>query len=97
MFCEGEGTHLPFARALLQLKVGDGFGCRVNDTGQLTLRINSADAGVACDGLPTDQLLWGFVHIDSRVTAIASQYTSGECCHGDAFYTHGHLYYYVCE
>ena len=77
VFYEGESTRLPIALPLLQLKVGEGFGCRVNDTGHLFLRVNGIDVGVACDGLPTDRLLWGWVNVDSRVAAVASQYTSG--------------------
>ena len=77
VYCEGEGTRLTIALPLLQLKVGEGFGCRVNDTGHLLLRINGVDVGVACDGLPTDRLLWGWVNVDSRVDAVQSQYTSG--------------------
>ena len=77
VYCEGEGTRLKIALPLLQLKVGEGFGCRVNDTGHLILRINGVDVGMACDGLPTDRLLWGWVNVDSRVAAVQSQYTSG--------------------
>ena len=78
VYYEGEGTRLPIALPLLKLKVGDGFGCRVNDTGHLILRMNGLDVGNACDGIPTNRLLWGWVNVDSRVAAIASQYTSGE-------------------
>ena len=40
---------------------GNTFGCHVSGTGELHLHHNGRDVGVAWEGLPTDQPLWGFV------------------------------------
>ena len=40
---------------------GNTFGCCVSGTGELHLHHNEKDVGVAWEGLPTDQPLWGFV------------------------------------
>ena len=48
---------------VLDRSVGNTFGCHVSGTGELHLHHNGRDVGVACEGLPTDQLLWGVVHI----------------------------------
>ena len=42
---------------------GNTFGCRVLETGKLHLCHNGRDVGVAWEGLPTNQPLWGFVEI----------------------------------
>ena len=39
------------------------FGCQVSGTGELHLHRNGRDVGVAWEGLPTDQPLWGVVTI----------------------------------
>ena len=41
----------------------DTFGCHVSGTGELHLHHNGRDVGVAWEGLPKDQPLWGFVEI----------------------------------
>ena len=40
---------------------GNTLGCHVSETGELHLHHNGRDVGVAWEGLPTDQPLWGFV------------------------------------
>ena len=40
---------------------GNTFGCRVSGTGEFHLHHNGRDMGVAWEGLPTDQPLWGVV------------------------------------
>ena len=45
----------------LNYSVGNTFGCHVSGTGELHLHHNGRDVGVAWEGLPTDQPLWGFV------------------------------------
>ena len=42
---------------------GNTFGCHVSETGELHLYHNGRDVGVAWEGLLTEQLLWGFVHM----------------------------------
>ena len=46
---------------VLDRSEGNTFGCHVSGTGELHLHHNGMDAGVAWEGLPTDQPLWGFV------------------------------------
>ena len=43
--------------------IGSTIGCHVSETGELHLHLNGRDVGVAWEGLPTDQPLWGFVEI----------------------------------
>ena len=47
---------------VLDRSAGNTFGCRVLQTGELHLYRNGRDVGVAFEGLPTDQPLWGFVY-----------------------------------
>ena len=42
---------------------GNIVGCLVSGTGELHLHHNGRDVGVAWEGLPTDQPLWGFVNL----------------------------------
>ncbi len=46
---------------ILDRSAGNTFGCQVSGTGELHLYHNGRDVGVAWEGLPTDQPLWGFV------------------------------------
>ena len=46
---------------VLDYSAGNTFGCQVSGTGELHLHHNGRDVGVAWEGLPTDQPLWGFV------------------------------------
>ena len=46
---------------VLDRSAGNTFGCHVSGTGELHLHHNGRDVGVAWEGLPTDQPLWGFV------------------------------------
>ena len=46
---------------VLDRSAGNTFGCHVSETGELHLHHNGRDVGVAWEGLPTDQPLWGFV------------------------------------
>ena len=46
---------------VLDDSAGNTFGCQVSGTGELHLHYNGRDMGVAWEGLPTDQPLWGFV------------------------------------
>jgi len=46
---------------VLDCSAGNTFGCQVSGTGELHLHHNWRDVGVAREGLPTDQPLWGFV------------------------------------
>ena len=49
---------------------GNTFGCCMMETGELHLYHNGRDVGVAFEGLPTDQPLWGVVILlDRRVEA----------------------------
>ena len=48
---------------VLDCSAGNTFGCCVLETGELHLYHNGRDVGVALEGLPTDQPLWGFVTI----------------------------------
>ena len=45
----------------LDRSAGNTFGCQVSGTGELHLHHNGRDVGVAWEGLPTDQPLWGLV------------------------------------
>ena len=49
---------------VLDRSAGNTFGCHVSGTGELHLHHNGRDVGVALEGLPTDQPLWGFVILD---------------------------------
>ena len=46
---------------------GNTFGCHVSGTGELHLYHNGCDVGVAWEGLPTDQPLWGFIEIGGGI------------------------------
>ena len=50
-------------RWVLDVSAGNTFGCQVSGTGKLHLYHNGRDVGVALEGLPTDQPLWGFMEI----------------------------------
>ena len=47
----------------LDYSTGNTFGCQVSGTGELHFYNNGRDVGVAWEGLPTDQPLWGIVEI----------------------------------
>ena len=55
---KGQETKLQW---VLDDSVGNTFGCHVSGTGELHLHHNGRNVGVAWEGLPTDQPLWGFV------------------------------------
>ena len=46
---------------VVDYSAGNTFGCHVSGTGALHLHHNGRNVGVAWEGLPTDQPLWGFV------------------------------------
>ena len=46
---------------VLDRSAGNTFGCHLLQTGELHLYHNDRDVGVAFEGLPIDQPLWGFV------------------------------------
>ena len=46
---------------VLDRSAGNTFGCHVSGTGELHLHHNGRDVGVAWEGIPTDQPLWGVV------------------------------------
>ena len=46
---------------VLDVSADNTFGCHVSETGELHLHHNGRDVGVAWEGLPTDQPLWGIV------------------------------------
>ena len=48
---------------VLDYSAANTFGCHVSGTGELHLYHNGRDVGVAWEGLPTDQPLWGFMEI----------------------------------
>ena len=50
-------------RWVVDVSAGNTFGCQVSGTGELHLHHNGRDVGVAWEGLPTDQPLWGFIEI----------------------------------
>ncbi len=56
----------------LDRSAGNTFGCQVSGTGELHLYYNGRDVGVAWEGLPTDQQLWGFVEIGGRLKVEAN-------------------------
>ena len=43
--------------------IGSTFACQVSENGNLHLYHNGWDVGVALEGLPKDQPLWGFVRL----------------------------------
>ena len=53
---------------------GNTFGCDVSDTGELHLYHNGRDVGVAFEGLPTDQPLWGFVELSGGGWKVEANY-----------------------
>ena len=57
---QGQRRDLDWA---LDYSAGNTFGCHVSGTGELHLHHNGRDVGVAMEGLPTDQQLWGFTQI----------------------------------
>ena len=57
---EGQYRNLHW---VLDNSEGNTFGCHVSGTGELHLHHNGRDVGVAWEGLPTDQPLWGFMEI----------------------------------
>ena len=52
---------------VLNYSAGNTFGCCVSGTGELHLYHNGCDVGVAREGLPTDQPLWGFIEIGGGI------------------------------
>ena len=65
---------------------GNTFGCQVSGTGELHLYHNGRDVGVAWEGLPTDQPLWGFVEIGGHLKVEANYVISnGEAVCGVVF------------
>ena len=70
----------------LDHSAGNTFGCRVSDKGEFHLYHNGRNVGVAWEGLPIYEQLWGFVGmVGGKVEA---DYTStkgetvmcGKCC-----------------
>ena len=59
---KGQVRYLHWA---LDYSAGNTFGCQVSETGELHLHHNGRDVGLAWEGLPTDQPLWGFIEIGS--------------------------------
>ena len=57
---KGQSRVLPWD---LDRSAGNTIGCCVFKSGKLHLYSNRRDVGVAWEGLPTDQPLWGFVGI----------------------------------
>ena len=57
---EGQERELQW---VLDDPAGNTFGCQVLGTGELHLYHNGMDVGVAWEGLPTDQPLWGVLEI----------------------------------
>ena len=57
---ELEPTELQW---VLEDPAGNTVGCQLSGTGELHPYYNGRDLGVAWEGLPTDQPLWGFVFI----------------------------------
>ena len=55
---KGQKRVLPW---VLHYSAGNTFGCQVSGTGELHLHHNGRNVGMAWEGLPTDQPLWGFV------------------------------------
>ena len=63
-------------QCVLNRSAGNTFGCHVSGTEELHLHHNGRDVGVAWEGLPTDQPLWGFVvlnHYKVEVNYIIAQ------------------------
>ena len=67
---KGKERKLQLVQCALDRSAGNTFGCQVSETGELHLHHNGRDVGVAWEGLPTDQPLWGFVVLpDYKVEA----------------------------
>ena len=49
---------------VLDRSAGNTFGCQVSETGELHFYHNGRDVGMAWEGLPTDQPLWGVGILD---------------------------------
>ena len=61
---EHTANHNGASKALewdLNISTNNTFACCVVETGEFHLYYNGRDVGVALEGLPTDQPLWGFV------------------------------------
>ena len=56
----------------LDYSAGNTFGCHVSGTGELHLHHNGRDVGVAWEGLPTDQPLWGLMEIGGGINVKAN-------------------------
>ena len=70
----------------LDRSAGNTFGCQVSGRGELHLYYNGRDVGVAWEGLPTDQPLWGFVEIGGHLKVEANYVISnGEAVCGVMF------------
>ena len=59
--CEAWHDQRRVILRVLDYSAGNTFGCHVSETGELHLHHNGRDVGVAWEGLPTDQPLWGIV------------------------------------
>ena len=59
---------------VLDASAGNTFGCRVLKTGQLHLYHNGRDVGVALEGIPTDQPLWGILNLFGRGWKVEANY-----------------------
>ena len=47
----------------MDCSAGNKFGCKVLETGELYLCYNERDVVLACEGLPANKPLWGFVYL----------------------------------
>ena len=63
---------------VLDRSEGNTFCLSVLETGELHLNHNGRDVGVVWEGLPTDQPLWGFVHLPNRWKVEANIIPKGE-------------------
>ena len=61
-----------------ELKIGDSVGCCVTKTGDLQYYVNGVMKGIGWDGLPTDQLLWGFADLYGLTRKVKSEFVFGE-------------------
>ena len=79
----GQRRLLPW---VLSYSAGNTFGCHVSGTGELHFRHNGRDAGVAWEGLPTDQPLWGFMEISGWMVEAKYLIPKGEAVFCDVVY-----------
>ena len=79
----GQRRLLPWARSY---SAGNTFGCHVSGTGKLHFCHNGRDVGVAWEGLPTDQPLWGFMEISGWMVEAKYLVPKGEAVFCDVVY-----------